>query len=287
MPVMQVGCLPLCFSAHQCNIRSSPCSKYDMKAIRGARGEIAGPKTEAGDIYDALVFFSSRRVGDARLDRVVGKSRIVASVMEDGRVGVVMSAESLGPLPPVGGIPASEASRYLLSRSPEERSIGLSCINALCNTRRKDDVVGDVTVALGLGPESKVVMIGDFVSLARRILPMVASLDVFDFNACPQRGVRPAAEAFERIPTCDVLLITATTIINKTLMPLLQAATSCREVALVGATTPMIPEAFKGTPLTLLSGVVVEEPGLLLSAVAEGSGMQGFKRYVTKLSRRI
>jgi uncharacterized protein (DUF4213/DUF364 family) len=38
---------------------------------------------------------------------------------------------------------------------------------------------------------------------------------------------------------------------------LLRAAASCREVAIVGASTPMLPDAFSATNVTLLSGVVV------------------------------
>jgi uncharacterized protein (DUF4213/DUF364 family) len=64
------------------------------------------------------------------------------------------------------------------------------------------------------------------------------------------------------------------------------AARSCREVAIIGASTPMLPDAFSATNVTLLSGVVVEEPKEVLRVVSEGGGMRQFKPYIRKVNWR-
>jgi uncharacterized protein len=53
-------------------------------------------------------------------------------------------------------------------------------------------------------------------------------------------------------------LITSTSIVNHTVDALLQAARGCREVALLGASTPLTAETFGAVRVTMLSGVVVE-----------------------------
>jgi uncharacterized protein (DUF4213/DUF364 family) len=58
-------------------------------------------------------------------------------------------------------------------------------------------------------------------------------------------------------------------------------------VVLLGASTPLSPASFAGTPVTMLSGVVVTQPAGLLQTVSEGGGMQVFKQDVRKVSMRL
>jgi len=71
---------------------------------------------------------------------------------------------------------------------------------------------------------------------------------------------------------CDVALITATTIINHTLGGILEATGEAREVVILGPSTPYIPAAFLGTPVTLLAGSVVLDLGKARRVVSEGGG---------------
>jgi len=84
------------------------------------------------------------------------------------------------------------------------------------------------------------------------------------------------------MPRC--LVITSTSIVNQTIDRLLEAACNCREVVLLGASTPLVPPAFAGTPVTLLSGVVVLDPGEILRRVSEAGGTRSFKGHVQKLN---
>ncbi|HUU80023.1 MAG TPA: DUF364 domain-containing protein, partial [Acidobacteriota bacterium] len=83
---------------------------------------------------------------------------------------------------------------------------------------------------------------------------------------------------------CDVALITSTTIVNDTVDAMLDAARSCREVVLLGASTPLVPEVFTGTPVTVLSGVVVKRPQEIMRIVSEAGGTRLFRGHVTKVN---
>jgi len=73
-------------------------------------------------------------------------------------------------------------------------------------------------------------------------------------------------------------------ILNHTVDNILDAARSCRDIALLGASTPLLPDALAGTPTTILSGVVVSKPREILQIVSEGGGMRFFKKNVIKVN---
>jgi uncharacterized protein (DUF4213/DUF364 family) len=103
------------------------------------------------------------------------------------------------------------------------------------------------------------------------------------------RGLRPLAgrSAVELLALLEsnVALVTSASIINRTVDGLLDAASSCREVALLGASTPLLPQVFAGR-VTLLSGVVVDDSRGVLQVVSEGGGMRQFGPYVRKVAVR-
>jgi hypothetical protein len=130
-------------------------------------------------------------------------------------------------------------------------------------------------------------MVGHFAPLVEPIRARARSLAIFEAVEQPVGPLRPRAEAPAALRGCQVALITATSILNHTVDDLLAAAWGCREVALLGASTPLHPAAFAGTSVTLLSGVVVIDPPGVLRVVAEGGGMRQFRRYVDKVTLRV
>ena len=65
---------------------------------------------------------------------------------------------------------------------------------------------------------------------------------------------------------------------------ILNAARLCREVVLLGASTPLISDAFAGTAVTFLSGVIITRPQEMLRIVSEGGGVRSFKNNVRKVN---
>ena len=98
-------------------------------------------------------------------------------------------------------------------------------------------------------------------------------LTIFERNAARSERVLPAEEALERLPSCDVSIITSTALILGDLDGLLDAASTCREVALVGASTPLASTVFAPRGVTLLSGVIVKDAAGVLQIVSEAGGV--------------
>ncbi|NQT15050.1 MAG: DUF364 domain-containing protein, partial [Planctomycetes bacterium] len=187
---------------------------------------------------------------------------------------------------PLSGRPASELITLLTSADPIEAAVGLACVNALVNAVDQPFPEGDILDCLELRPDDNVGMVGHFKPLVPRLKENVRSLTVFDQNTEAHDGIRPADQAFDALSYCQVALITAAAVINHTIDDLLASAVSCREVAIIGASTPMLPDAFSAANVTLLSGVVVQKPKEVLRVVSEGGGMQQFKPHIRKVSLR-
>ena len=180
--------------------------------------------------------------------------------------------------------PASDLLVFLESRDPIEAGVGLACANGLMNRDRDGYLEGDVLDHLDLRPEDHVGMVGHFGPLVSTIQSRVRSLTVFGRVDQPSGFLRPQEEAEDALPRCQVALVTATSIINHTVDGLLKAARGCREVAVLGASTPLLAQAFSAEKVTMLSGVVVKEPTEVLRIVSEGGGMRQFSPHVRKVT---
>ncbi len=190
-------------------------------------------------------------------------------------------------LRPLSGRSAVDLLPLLESRDAIEAGVGLACANALANRHHPTQLEGDVLDHLAVGPDDDVGMVGNFGPLVTELQRRARSLTVFERVAAPAGLLRPQEEAASVLPRCQVALITATAIINHTIDELLEAARNCREVALLGASTPLRTEAFAGTRVTMLSGVVVAAPAEVLRVVSEGGGMRQFSPHVHKVSVKV
>jgi uncharacterized protein len=83
------------------------------------------------------------------------------------------------------------------------------------------------------------------------------------------------------------VILSATTLLNRTIDGLLQLCQNAREVAILGPSTPLLPEAFGTHGVTLLSGIQVIDPQRALRIVSEGGGTRQFGGAVRKLTVRL
>ncbi|MFI5341724.1 MAG: Rossmann-like domain-containing protein [Candidatus Methylomirabilales bacterium] len=188
----------------------------------------------------------------------------------------------------LAGRPATDLLSLLESPRPLERAIGLATANALVAARKSNaDLRGDILRALALNPGDRVGMVGCFEPLIAPLQAQVASLTIFERSGGWTAMVKPAESARDLLPTCSVALITSTTLITESLETLLDAAAGCREVALLGPSTPLLPEVFAHTPVTCLSGIRIERPAEVLRVVSEGGGTREFAPYVQKVNLRL
>ncbi|RME28668.1 MAG: hypothetical protein D6806_02525 [Deltaproteobacteria bacterium] len=171
----------------------------------------------------------------------------------------------------------------LCGGDPLQRSIALATANAILNGAHAEHEQGDVLDMLELRPEDRLAMVGCFWPLLEQARDSVAEVVVLEQIDKPHDFMLPASRANDVLPSSQVAIITATAIVNDTIDGLLELCTGCRQVAIVGPSTPLAPEAFSQTPVTHLCGSLVEEPEQVMEIVATGGGMRAFKGHLRKL----
>lgn len=84
-----------------------------------------------------------------------------------------------------------------------------------------------------------------------------------------------------------IALITATSIVNHTVDDLLEAAKGCREVVLLGASTPLSPVSLRSQRVMMLFGILVTSPEGALRVASEGGGMRQLNSHVRKVTVKV
>lgn len=215
-----------------------------------------------------------------------------AVLLENGRAGVALTFHEgvtkgctvFDGLHPLAGREAGALLAFLESTDKIETAVALATVNALANTIREGLLEGDIMEHIHIGPEDRVGMVGYFEPMLHRLQKKTSSIMIFEQIDRQQGNLLPEREAYRLLPQCQVAMITSTSILNHTVEKILHAARSCRDVILLGASTPLIPEVFAGTPVTFLSGVIVTQPQEILRVVSEGGGMQLFRKNVKKVN---
>ncbi|MFH2128236.1 MAG: DUF364 domain-containing protein, partial [Pseudomonadota bacterium] len=221
--------------------------------------------------------------------------RLAAAMLEDGRPGVAYTLRDQAQggcgvfqgRRPLAGQGAAELLGLAVSRDPVEAAVGLAVAGALLSPGPAEATTGGVLDHLDLRPEDTVGMVGYFGPLAPEVRRRAGRLVIFERVDLPQGDILPQEKAKDLLPRCQVAIISATTLLNQTLEPLLEACAACREVVLLGPSTPLCPQVFTGTPVTMLSGVAVRDAPALLQVVAEAGGTRQFSRLVDKKNLRL
>ncbi len=216
-----------------------------------------------------------------------------AARLEDGRCGLAYTLhekeyESCCVIPDAGNLAGRKAADLIpWMGSPDVTAcaVGLATLNALIPTPAKA-VESDILDLLPVAPEDAVGMIGYFGPLVAPIKKRARALHIFERKAEPEYGILPDTAAPGLIPQCGVVVMTATSILNHTIDGLLDLAKNAREIAILGPSTPFLPEVFGPHGVTLLSGLEVADPPKILRIVSEGGGTRQFHRAVRKLSLR-
>lgn len=218
-----------------------------------------------------------------------------AVLLENGQAGIALTFhESIKKgcnvfegLHPLVGRDACDLLSLLDSADKIEMAVALATANALANTLREDMMEGDIMKYLPIGSKDKVGMVGYFEPVVPRLKKKTSSIMIFEQIKQKKGHLLPEKDAYRLLPQCQVAMITSTTILNHTVDNILNAARSCRDVVLMGASTPLMPEVFVGTPVNFLSGVVITRPEEILRIVSEGGGVRLFKKNVKKVNLSI
>jgi hypothetical protein len=173
------------------------------------------------------------------------------------------------------------------SENALESALALACANALFDTPDQSYTEGASITQLDFQPADRVGMVGYFAPIVNEIIPHVAAVEIFERQSQPGKGIRSFEEAADILPHCDIALVTSTSIINNTVDHVLALVEQCRKVVMLGTSTPMSKAVFADTPVTLLSGIAVNDARGVLQAASEAGGTPAIRPYADKVNLRV
>jgi uncharacterized protein (DUF4213/DUF364 family) len=184
------------------------------------------------------------------------------------------------------GSPASQILKLLCEGSnPLEKALGLATANAIINPPVPEKE-SDAIDLMGLTPDDRIAMVGLFQPLVERIRKR--GLNLFVIERDESRIEIPDDETKnEVLEECTVAIITATSIVNDTLEGILRRLGNPRRVAILGPSTPLCEEAFRGTPVNHLGGSVVMDAQSVLQIISEGGGTPEMRPHLRFVNRVI
>lgn len=166
---------------------------------------------------------------------------------------------------------AYELARFVTSDKWLEATLGMAAINSLIDIDEKlckNENAFDTICEKGIG--KNVAIIGHF-PFVKKLRDVVGKLWVIELQ--PREGDHHADESFRILPQCDVVGISATTLINHTLENVLKF---CRDDAfkvMIGPTTPMSPVLFD-YGIDVLAGSKIYDPQGIIRGIEQGGNFR-------------
>ncbi len=199
-------------------------------------------------INQALAMVQSRKVIDVRAG--LGYSCVM---LEGGACGLAYTFRNelgncCGILDAAGNLLGTNAEEIIPWAKQSGRlkaAIGLAAINAVINDPGKNWDTGNVLNAFTLQESDTFGMVGEFNPILSKVRSMTKNIYVFEQNVPEGSELYPADAIPHFLPKCDVVVITATSIINHTIDEVVSYCVNAKEVCLVGPSAPLCPRFSK------------------------------------------
>lgn len=231
------------------------------------------------ELYDSLI---NEIPGDIKVLRVVEGAVWTAVETDTGSVGIAMTTDRECVARTVAdsecaGRPLCEVAELVKSWNLREASVGMAAANAFYNTPERMERLelrqrqeGHSTFGMDVAGKN-IVMIG---ALRSRSWLEEQGAKVTVLEREDKADTLPDSAAEYLVPGCDILVITASAMINKTMPRLLELGRSST-VIIAGPSAPMAPQLIK-TGIDRITGMVVTEPLMMLEYVAAGTQGQPY-----------
>ncbi|HID90829.1 TPA: hypothetical protein EYP44_02590 [Candidatus Bathyarchaeota archaeon] len=189
----------------------------------------------------------------------------------------------------ISGKTADLALAMAEDRNLAKASVGIAVANALSSLvfqRHGRYRFVDVDVLDLIRRGDRIVMVGYFLPLIPRVRSKASALHVLERRPILDRGVSvlPEEEADEVIPEADAVVITGSTIVNKTIDRLLGLCRGAREVVILGPTASLVPDALFDRGVTAEMGIRVTDSRAMIGIVGEGGGTRQLLRSAEKMA---
>jgi len=228
-------------------------------------------------IHDAILEAAAVNAGATLIDLRIGHYWSVVQTSAGAGMASVLRSEShlhgSVPIPDAGSLHERtplELAERLRSPSPPEAALGLATANALLGPpdgRLTEHNAASILAERGAG--KRVAMIGRF-PFAGQLNDACGELWVFERGEGKREDDFGAEMMEELLPQADVVGVTSTTIINRTLPGILDLVRPDAFVLLLGPSTPLTPRLFD-FGIDLLCGSIIVDPVAVQRAVEQGA----------------
>ncbi len=148
-------------------------------------------------------------------------------------------------------------------------SLGLATINAVINSEVSFTKSGDIFDSLSITHNDTVALVGDIVPLAASIRKF-GPKKIYIFERRGETGKLPDWAAYQLMDEINVLLLSSSTLINKTFFNLVNKAKTNR-IALIGPSTTFCPNVLDKVKIFGGAKVIDVDKALKISARAGGT----------------
>jgi len=205
---------------------------------------------------------------------------------------------SCGLLPQAGsllGMKATEVAQWAIDgKNPLRNAMGLAVLNAAADFENLQQIHpsqdADAVFSIEIRESDSIGIIGHIGPVINRLSNKNNPLFIFERDAAKETpGVYPESAQPDLLPKCQVIFVTSSTLINGTLESLLPHCSNAREIVMVGSSTPLYPEAFRNSGVTVLSGTrwLPSEKNAILAGISQCAGIKQLMPYGQKISTRV
>lgn len=167
-----------------------------------------------------------------------------------------------------------ELAEYARSWNMVEASIGVAAVNSMIKPRGTAGV-NALDRVMEMGKNKKIIMVGQFpmIDEIRAISKELWVLEADPSLINPKEGVITEEAAEYLIPDSDIVIITGSTLVNKSLERFLRLSKAAKAYTiLMGPSTPMCDVMFD-YGVSMLAGVEIVGPEKLLQKISQSGGM--------------
>lgn len=231
-------------------------------------------------LMDALIAHALEKAKHQSIRELRAGLGYTCAVLEDGSSGLAYTfrnelGHGCGVLPEAGKLGGKDCETLIpWAKDPNrlKAAMGLATLNAVLSSGPSAWKTGNVIEAIDVNPNETFGMIGEFSPILHHVRKRTDKIYVFELNAKEGSGLYPDSAIGDLLPSCDVVVITATSIINHTIDHILPYCQNARLVCITGPSTPICPEVFRPYNVTLLAGSVVTDPDGALAIISQGGG---------------
>ena len=172
------------------------------------------------------------------------------------------------------GMPLAELAKAAKSWNLTEAGFGMAAINAYYNTPERLEILGayepfEKYCTDGLDLRGKHIGVVGHLNMPESVSAQAASVRILERS--PRSGDYPDSACDWLLPQCDVVIMTASTLVNKTLPHLLDLCKNAYTI-LAGPTCPMCPELLDMGIDRIAGLVITDVDGMKNKIVNEISG---------------